>query len=105
MIVRIITVNVKAGSESAFEKLTAENHAASLGEPGVLRFDVLRDADSPGRYYLYEVYADKQATLAHKETAHYHRWKDGVADMMVGERTSVTAVPVAPLDASGWRSR
>jgi autoinducer 2-degrading protein len=102
MIVRIITVHVKPGSEDAFEELTRENHLGSLEESGVLRFDVLKDQDTPGTYYLYEVYRNVDATAAHKETPHYHAWKDGVADLLAGERTSVTCTPVAPLEESGW---
>jgi len=102
MIVRIITVRVKPGSEDRFEELTRANHVGSLGEPGVLRFDVLRDQDTPGTYYLYEAYRDVEATTAHKETPHYHAWKNSVADLLDGERTSVTCTPVAPLDESGW---
>lgn len=105
MIVRIITVEVKAGSEVEFERLTAENHAGSLGEPGVLRFDVLRDTDAPGRYYLYEVYTDQQATMDHKETEHYHRWKAAVADLLAGDRSSVSAEPVVPTDQAAWGGR
>jgi autoinducer 2-degrading protein len=103
MIVRIITVEVKAGAEREFEELTVANHQGSLAEPGVLRFDVLRDTDRPGRYYLYEAYTDEEATLAHKETDHYHRWKEGVEPLMASARTSVATEPIAPLAADGWR--
>ncbi|MFP4153884.1 MAG: antibiotic biosynthesis monooxygenase [Alkalispirochaeta sp.] len=102
MIVRIITVHVKPGAEATFEELTRANRLGSLGEPGVLRFDVLKDEDTPGTYYLYEVYRDVEATTAHKETAHYHTWKNGVADLLAGERTSATCSPVAPVELSAW---
>lgn len=104
MIVRIVTVRVKPGCEAAFEAATIRNHAGSLGEPGVLRFDVLRDDAAPGDYYLYEAYADQAATAAHKETAHYAAWRDEVADLLAGERTSVTCTPVAPLDRVQWQA-
>jgi autoinducer 2-degrading protein len=105
MIVRIITVQVKAGAEREFEELTEANHRGSLSEPGVLRFDVLRDTDQPGRYYLYEAYTDEAATRAHKETDHYHRWKAGAEPLMASTRTSVATEPVAPLSEDQWRSR
>ncbi|MDA3950129.1 MAG: antibiotic biosynthesis monooxygenase [Spirochaeta sp.] len=102
MVVRIITVHVQAGSEADFEEKTIANHTGSLGEPGVLRFDVLKDEDQPGTYYLYEVYRDTEATVAHKETEHYHAWMAAVADLIIGERTSVTCSPVAPRDEGSW---
>lgn len=102
MIVRIITVRVKRGEEQAFETATIANHEGSVQEPGVLRFDILRDNDTPGVYYLYEAYRDQAATVAHKETDHYHRWKAAVADMLDGERTSVACSVVAPAHPHAW---
>lgn len=104
MIVRIITVRVKAGAEAEFERLTTENHEHSLNEPGILRFDVLKDQDQPGTYYLYEAYVDERATVSHKETDHYHRWKAAVAELLHGDRSSVTATPVAPTGEGSWRN-
>ncbi|NBB90620.1 MAG: antibiotic biosynthesis monooxygenase [Spirochaetes bacterium] len=102
MIVRIITVNVKPGKESAFEEATKRNHEGSLQEPGVLRFDVLKDRDTPRRYYLYEVYRDEAATRAHKETAHYAAWKEAAPDFVEGERASVACDVVAPEEENAW---
>ncbi|TVQ23225.1 MAG: antibiotic biosynthesis monooxygenase [Spirochaetaceae bacterium] len=101
MIVRIVTVRVRSGTEAAFEAATVDNHRGSIAEPGVLRFDVLKDADSPGTYYLYEAYIDEKATRAHKETAHYNTWRVAVADLLDGDRTSVACSVVAP-DRAGW---
>ena len=105
MVVRIITVRVKPGGEGAFETATLENRRGSVEESGVLRFDVLRDADAPGRYFLCEAYRDEAASAAHKETVHYAVWRKAVADLMAGDRTSVACIPVAPLEESLWRTR
>lgn len=102
MIVRIITVDVKPGKEAAFEEATTANHEGSVQEPGVLRFDVLKDRDTPGRYYIYEAYRDEAATKAHKETAHYAAWKEAAADFMQGDRSSVACDVVAPTDEGEW---
>lgn len=102
MIVRAITVYVKEERREDFIALTRENHAASLEEPGVLRFDVLESEEESGRFLLYEVYADREATLAHKETAHYRAWKQGVETMMAAPRTSSAFTVLAPLDPAAW---
>lgn len=102
MIVRIITARVKSGMEADFEAATTKNHEGSVAEPGVLRFDVLRDEGNPGVYYLYEAYRDQAATVAHKETGHYKVWRQAVADMLEGERASVACAVVAPADPEGW---
>lgn len=104
MIVRFITVEVRPGKEELFEEATEINHRESLKEPGVLRFDVLKDKDTPGRYYLYEVYRDEEATKTHKKTEHYHTWKREVAEYMAGDRSSISCEPIAPASEDGWRS-
>ncbi|TVR85372.1 MAG: antibiotic biosynthesis monooxygenase [Spirochaetaceae bacterium] len=103
MIVRLIQVYVKPESVSSFESETTLNHEASLREPGVLRFDVLRDGSRPGTYLLYEVYRDQEAADAHKLTKHYARWKDEVADLMAQPRESTTYEVVAPMNPESWR--
>jgi autoinducer 2-degrading protein len=102
MIVRIVTVNVKAGREADFEDVARRNHEGSVAEAGVLRFDVLKDRETPGRYYLYEAYRDEAATRAHKETAHYAAFKEAAADLMEGQRTSVACEVVEPAEESAW---
>jgi autoinducer 2-degrading protein len=96
-----VFVRVVPGQEAAFERATLENAEASLGEPGIARFDVVRQQDDPTRFVLVEVYRTPDAPLAHKETAHYVRWRDAVADMMAEPRTSVHYTNVHPDDA-GW---
>lgn len=96
-----VFVHVKPGSEKAFEVATLANARASLAEPGVARFDVMRQQDDPLRFVLVEVYRTPDAALAHKETAHYATWRDTVADMMAEPRSSVKYVNVHPEDA-GW---
>jgi quinol monooxygenase YgiN len=94
-------VKVKPESVQAFEQATVENARNSVREPGIARFDVIRQADDPTRFILVEVYRSVQATAAHKETAHYQTWRDAVAPMMVEPRTSVKYANVFPAD-EGW---
>jgi len=96
-----VFVHVIPGQEAAFEQATLENARASLEEPGVARFDVVRQQDDPTRFVLVEVYRTPAAALAHKETAHYARWRDTVAAMMAEPRSSVKYTNVHPDDA-GW---
>lgn len=96
-----VFVHVKAGCENAFETATLANARASLAEPGVARFDVVRQQDDPSRFVLVEVYRSPEAALAHKETPHYATWRDTVADMMAEPRSSMKYVNVHPDDA-GW---
>lgn len=104
MIVRVITVSVKPEFVEEFRVATEKNHHGSVQEPGVLRFDVLQNAETPTEFLLYEVYTDQDATVAHKETGHYAEWKKAVTPMMAKDRESAAYSVVAPLDSTKWRS-
>jgi (4S)-4-hydroxy-5-phosphonooxypentane-2,3-dione isomerase len=101
MIILIVQVHVKADAVAAFEAATEDNAANSRLEPGVVRFDVLRQLQDPKRFALVEVYRDDTAVAAHKTTAHYLRWRDAVADFMAVPRVGVTYSNVSP-DDSEW---
>lgn len=84
-----------------FLDATEENAMASRKEPGVVRFDVLTDRSDPGHVVLVEVYRDEAAAAAHKETGHYERWRDIVAQMMARPREATRYVNTSPED-SDW---
>jgi autoinducer 2-degrading protein len=86
----------------AFLAATRANAAASLTEPGVLRFDVVADLADPAHVVLVEVYRDEAASAAHKETTHYATWRDAVASMMAAPRSSVKFAAVVPREPDRW---
>jgi len=91
-----VFVHVKPDQVEAFETATIENARNSVREPGVARFDVIRQQDDPARFVLVEVYRTEQDPGRHKETAHYQKWRDTVAGMMAEPRTSVKYTNVFP---------
>ncbi|KYF60452.1 antibiotic biosynthesis monooxygenase [Sorangium cellulosum] len=94
-----VHVHVKPEHVDAFRQATLDNASASVKEPGIARFDVVQDLEDPARFVLVEVYRNKEAPAAHKETEHYKRWRDTVADMMAEPRTSRKYVNAFPDDA------
>ena len=62
MLVVHVQVHVDPDRVPDFLTATQLNHAASLAEPGVLRFDVVQDQADPAHVVLVEVYRDEQAT-------------------------------------------
>ena len=86
MFVTVVEVQVKPEFIADFIEATRRNHEASVQESGNLRFDVLQAASDAGRFIFYEAYASEADALRHKETAHYLRWRDTVADWMVVPR-------------------
>ena len=96
MIVTLVHVHVKPEFVKAFIEATRENHENSVKEPGNLRFDILQDAQDRGKFVLYEAYASEQAVAAHKETAHYFKWRDTVAPWMARPREGVKHILLFP---------
>ncbi len=105
MLIVHVDIAVLVDRVADFLAASVENATASLGEPGVLRFDVLRDDSDPAHVVLVEVYRDAEAASAHKQTPHYAVWRDAVADMMARPRTRVTFSPVVPSDEADWSTR
>jgi quinol monooxygenase YgiN len=101
MLIVHVHVRVKPECVEAFKAATIENARQSVRERGIARFDVLEQADDPSRFVLVEVYRSAEAPAAHKETAHYQKWRDAVAPMMAEQRTSVKFSNLFPEDA-GW---
>lgn len=93
-----VHVHVKPECVEAFEAATLENAKNSVQEPGIARFDVIRQLDDPARFVLLELYRDTAAAAAHKETAHYAKWRDTVAGMMAEPRSSVKYSNCYPSD-------
>jgi autoinducer 2-degrading protein len=101
MLVVHVHVHVKPESVEAFKEASVENARNSVQEPGIARFDVIQQLDDPTRFLLIEVYRNQEATLKHKETAHYAAWRDAVNPMMAEPRSSLKFSTVFPGD-EGW---
>ncbi len=98
MVIVHVHVNVKSQFIEAFKEATIENASNSIKEPGVARFDVIQEADDPTKFILVEVYKTIEAATAHKETAHYARWRDTVGEMMSEPRQGIKFTNIFPED-------
>ncbi len=101
MLIVHVFVHVKTDRVEAFRKATLENARNSIQEPGIARFDIIQQQDDPTCFVLVEVYRTPEDPARHKETAHYQKWRDTVADMMAEPRTSIKYTNVYP-DEKGW---
>ena len=95
-----VYVHVLPESVEAFRVASLANSAASIHEPGIVRFDVLQETADPTRFVLVEVYRGQEGAAAHKQTTHYQTWRDTVAPMMAEPRTSKSYATVTP--AATW---
>ena len=89
MIVTTVLVQVKSEHIDDFIRSTAENHHHSVKEQGNIRFDVTQKDGDPTRFLLYEAYENEAAAAAHKETAHYQKWRQLVAPWMAAPREGI----------------
>ena len=92
----IVHLHIKPEHVEAFRAATIDNARNSLQEPGVVRFDLLQQLDDPTRFVLHEVYHSADGLAQHRDTAHYLRWRDAVADMMAEPRTRAEYANVFP---------
>ena len=98
-----VSVHVKSQYIEAFKNASTENARQSVKEPGVARFDVMQQADDPTRFVLVEVYRTSDDPARHKETDHYLKWRDTVAEMMAEPRSAIKYTNIFP-DEQGWDS-
>ncbi len=95
-----VHVHIKPEFVEAFKHASLENASNSVKEEGIARFDVVQQDDDPTRFVLVEVYKTAEAPAAHKETAHYLKWRDTVAEMMAEPRQGIKYGNIFPDDGS-----
>lgn len=100
MVIVHVFVHVHKDCIHAFSDACRQNAQSSVQEPGIARFDVIRQDDDPCRFVLVEVYRSEADTVRHKETQHYKRWREAVQDMMAEPRYSIRYTNVFPDDAA-----
>ncbi len=98
MLIVHVHIQVKPDHIEAFKSACAENSRTSLLEPGIARFDVLQQNDDPTRFLLVEIYRTADAPAAHKQTPHYQKWAETVAEMMAVPRSSLKFAKLYPED-------
>ena len=76
MFVAAVPVFVKPEAIDAFMELIEADQEGTLAEPGCVRFDVVRSAEDPHEFLIWEVYLDADAAAFHKTTPHYLDFKE-----------------------------
>lgn len=97
--VKIVAILVPhAGKAGALRALLERLAAASRAEPGNLRWDIWQEQGATGRILLDELYVDKEAAAAHRETPHFREYLSHVGDL--ADRTALTLDPLDMVRAS-----
>jgi len=92
----LVHVNVRPEFIEAFKQATIENASNSVKEAGIARFDVIQQTEAATKFIIVEVYKTAEAPASHKETAHYARWRDTVAEMMAEPRQGIKYTNIFP---------
>lgn len=97
----ITSIHYTFASEDAdeAEALFRELRAASVNEPGVVRFEVGRSIDDPSVFALWEVYRDRAAFDAHGASEHFQRLVISGIRPLAQQRSAVSAVPIGESSA------
>ncbi|MDP4180690.1 MAG: putative quinol monooxygenase [Bacillota bacterium] len=77
-----VFISVKEEYILEFREATIENAQRSLAESGIVRFDVLQQQDEPSEFMLEEIYISSDDQLKHRETEHFKKWKEAIAQMI-----------------------
>lgn len=95
-----VTVDIKEDRVDDFLKAMEDDVTKSRDpslDAGCLRFDLLRDRESPNKFIFYEVYTDDEAAGEHKKTSHYQTWADfkasGGVENQVVAKLETSSIP------------
>jgi quinol monooxygenase YgiN len=80
----IAILDARPGLVDAFRECIGELVRAVRREPGCVTFTAYEARDTPGRFYLYEVYTDAAAFAAHLQTDHVHTFISAIPDLSTG---------------------
>jgi len=84
-----VYVSVNKENVLDFIVATKENASFSVKEPGNLRFDFYQFKDDLSKFVLVEAYETEELAGKHKDTGHYAKWKETVANWMEAPRQGV----------------
>lgn len=85
----VALVDVKPGQEDAFIAAAQKCVAASRQEPGVLHYDLWREAEGEQRFVFNELYADDAAVDAHMQSDHFKAFGMAARDLAAGRPTII----------------
>ena len=85
----IAILDARPGLEAAFRERITELARAVRREPGCITFNAYEARDTPGRFYLYEIYTDAAAFSTHLNTSHVHSFISAIPELSTGGPASL----------------
>ena len=93
----IAVLDAKPGLADAFRERIVELVRQVRREPGCVTFTAYEARDTPGRFYLYEVYTDAAAFDAHLRTDHVHAFISAIPALSTGGPASLIQLNEIPV--------
>lgn len=104
-----LAVHVKAtvnpSSELPFFALASQASRSLLLQPGVLRYDILRNNEDKQKFLMIKVFKDVSDLDAHKTTSFYTDYTREAEPLMQEPRQTARYNTLFPTQSSGWDSR
>ncbi|MDE3144079.1 MAG: antibiotic biosynthesis monooxygenase [Bacteroidota bacterium] len=83
LVIRIAKLKIDPVQLASYKVALKEEMEISVRiEPGVLSLYALADKSDPASITIFEIYANEDAYNAHRETAHFKKYKTGTKDMV-----------------------
>lgn len=96
----IAVLDAKPGLAGAFRERIVELVRDVRREPGCATFTAYEARDTPGLFYLYEVYTDAAAFDAHLKTDHVHAFISAIPTLSTGGPGSLVQLNEIPIPDS-----
>jgi quinol monooxygenase YgiN len=81
----VVILRAREGQEILLEAELRALVGPSRKEDGCFTFDLYRSVDTPGAFFLHEVWASREAHTEHTHTPHFLRWNAG-KDALISSR-------------------
>jgi quinol monooxygenase YgiN len=97
----IAVLDARPGQADALRERIVELARQVRREPGCVTFTAYEARDTPGRFYLYEVYTNAAAFDAHLKTGHVHAFISAIPALSTGGPASLIQldeIPVPDID-------
>ena len=95
MSVKVVAfMSVEAGEDEAFVAAAQTCVTASRAEPGVLQYDLWREADGERSFVFDELYVDDAAVQAHMASDHFKAFGLAARDLATTRPTIVVSHPI-----------
>ena len=93
----IAILDARPGNEGAFRARIIELVRQVRGEPGCVTFTAYEARDTPGRFYLYEIYTDAAAFATHLTASHVHAFISAIPELSTGGPGSLIQLNEIPI--------